>query len=211
MHRRTLIKMMSLAGIGSLATGVSLWGNKEEAFSYVLITAQPIEDAATLTRLAGLNTTDALDISTRPIQAAAQDLSILYHGHLLDPTRAGDVPPRVADFAHALRSRPQPGHVLLTVEPKRRHRDDEVTFEQNGKLYERVSLRRNYRSIEMPGTMGTTVFRLQDSHLSVVASSCRHQLCKKMNARAAGKIICAPNKLVATLPGRAGLVDALTG
>ena len=87
-----------------------------------------------------------------------------------------------------------------------------VVFEHDGQVCDQIPLHDNFARIEMPGLLGPTVFTLQDGRLSVVTSSCRHQLCKKMGARAGGRIICAPNRLVATLPRPASMgLDAVTG
>jgi hypothetical protein len=201
---------MSLAGAGTLAVGASYWLREEPLPSYFLITEQPDADLARLRRLAGLPHPAALNVSTAPIPPAGQDLSILYRGRLLDPAQAEDAARPVADFARTLRARPRRGHVLLAVEPAPRRPDDVVTFEHNA-VVDRISLRKPYAYIDMPGAQGATVFRLRDGKLWVVASSCRHELCMKRGPQTAGRIICAPNRLVATLPHAPGAVDAITG
>lgn len=211
MDRRKLLKMISLAGVGSLMAGASCWHREATRPSYFLITAQPDADRERLLRLAGLARVASLNVTTSPIQPAGQDLSIFCQGRLLDPAQDEAVARPMANFAQELRARPRRGHVLLAIEPTPPRPADVVTFEHDGVVIDRISLRKNYTHIDVPGEQGPTVFRLREGKLWVVASSCRHELCKKMGARATGAFICAPNRLVATLPSTPGVMDAITG
>lgn len=198
---------MPLVGAAAATGGLARWATAAPRPSYFLITDTPDADRLALYRAAGAA---RWHVTTTPIEAAAQDLSLLVEGAVVDPTRNAHVARPVATFAHDVRRRSRPGRFLLTLEPAPAT-DDAATFSYDGRIVDRVRLDRNYDRIEMPGVMGPTVFRLHDGHLSVVTSSCRHELCRKMGTRASGKIICAPNRLVATLPGRPGLIDAVTG
>ncbi len=211
MNRRQALKALSLAGLTPFLASMAPWPSVLDRSSFFLLTDRPADDLPRLLRLIGAEA-EAMETAVRPMPPAAQDLSLLRQGHLVDPTRTPDVPPPVAHLAAELRARPHPGTALVTVEPRQAAPHDEVVFEYDGRVYDRVSLHRSYARIEMPGRLGPTVFRLHDGQLSVVTSSCRHQLCKKMSGQATGRIICAPNRLVATLP-RPALpgIDAITG
>ncbi len=209
MNRRTLLKMLSLAGAGSLVAGLSLWRSAPAA--YFLITAHPEADRARLLRLAGYAHAGASSVTATPIAPSAQDLALLVGGVLVDPGRSGAVPPELATFVQAMRARKTPGHVLLAIEPEAPAAGAAVVFECDGVVVEQIALDKNYRRIELPGALGQTVFQLRDGRLSVTEASCRHQLCRKMSGHTAGKIICAPNRLVATITGSPVGVDAVTG
>ena len=210
MNRRQLLKTLTLAGLTPLVTSFAPWDPTPRAASSFMITARPADDLPRLLRLLGLDPA-AAHITRTPMQPAAQDLSLLRDGKLVDPTTPG-VPEALAGFAAELRARTQPGSALVSVEPRREMPRDVVVFEYDGQVYDEVSLHRAFDRIEMPGLLGPTVFALHEGQLSVLTSSCRHQLCKKMGARTGGRIICAPNRLVATLPRPASLgLDAMTG
>ena len=210
MNRRQLLKTLTLAGLTPLMTSFAPWDPTPRTASSFMITDRPADDLPRLLRLLGLDPATA-HITKMPMQPAAQDVSILHDGRLVDPATPG-VPGALAGFAAELRARPQPGAVLVSVEPRRATPGDVVTFEYDGQVYDQVSLHRAFDRIEMPGLLGPTVFALREGQLSVLTSSCRHQLCKKMGARASGRIICAPNRLVATLPRSASMrLDAVTG
>lgn len=211
MHRRQLLKMMSLAGAGTLAAGTAYRYFREVPSSYFLITAQPEQDRARLMHLAGVSERTAVTITAMPIQPAAQDLSILHDGKLLDPVRTSGLSTALVAFTRTLRARPERGHTLLTLEPKTPPRHNVATIAYNGVVVDQLRLDKTYRTIDVPGAVGPSTLRLQDGKLRVVASSCRHGLCKKMGAHATGTLVCAPNKLVVTLPQSPGLIDALTG
>jgi hypothetical protein len=110
-----------------------------------------------------------------------------------------------------VRARTTPGTVLLTVEAPRPHGGDTIVLASDGRTCEHVDPRRTYGRIVIPGALGPMVFQLRDGRLSVVEASCRHALCRKMGARASGRILCAPNRVVATLPGSQARLDAWTG
>ena len=210
MNRRQLLKTITLAGLTPWVTSFAPWDPRPRYASSFIITDRPAEDGPRLVHLLGLDLA-AAHIARTPMQPAAQDLSLIQHGGLVDPTIPGVSEP-LAGFAAELRARPQPGSVLVSVEPRQETPQDVVIFEHDGQVYDQIPLHHNFARIEMPGVLGPTVFALQEGRLSVVTSSCRHQLCKKMGTRSGGRIICAPNRLVATLPRPASMgLDAMTG
>ncbi len=210
MNRRQLLKTLSLAGLTPLVTSFAPWSPAPRRASSFIITDRPSEDVPRLLRLLGLDAASAR-VTKTPMQPAAQDLSLLRDGRLIDPTMP-EVPDALARFAAELRARAQPGALFVSIEPRRDTPRDVVVFEYDGQVYDQIPLHRSFDRIEMPGLMGPTVFALREGRLSVVTSSCRHQLCKKIGARAGGRIICAPNRLVATLPRPASIgLDAVTG
>ena len=210
MNRRQLLKTITLAGLTPWVTSFAPWNPAPRHTSSFIITDRPAQDLPRLLRLLGLDPA-ASHIARAPMQPAAQDLSLLHDGGLVDPTTPGVSDP-LAGFAAELRARPQPGSVLVSVEPRQETPREVVVFEHDGQVYDRIPLHHNFARIERPGVLGPTVFALQEGRLSVVTSSCRHQLCKKIGARSGGRIICAPNRLVATLPHPASLgLDAVTG
>jgi hypothetical protein len=142
---------------------------------------------------------------------AAQDLSILGEKGLIDPVREPGPWGELSDLALELRARREPGVFLLEVEPIQPETDWTVEIQVAGKTVERVGLARNYREIPVAGRNGDTVFRLVDGAISVVRSSCRHKLCEKMGPVHTGRVVCAPNRLVALMRGAPSAVDSITG
>lgn len=211
MTRRELLKTISVLGTGAVAAGAWVQMHATARASYVAVTAAPGVDLAHLQRLAGFDAHPAMHVSVLPIEPAAQDLTLLVDGRLLDPTQPHAGAGTLAGFAAELRRRREPGRFLLTVEPARPAGEGVVRFEVDGVLHDQVGLDRDYRRIEVPGAMGTTVFRVEKGRVSVVEASCRHALCRKTGPCASGRIVCAPNRLVATLPAASSLIDAVTG
>jgi hypothetical protein len=56
-----------------------------------------------------------------------------------------------------------------------------------------------------------TVFAVDDGQVRVRSSSCRHELCRNCGKVSSGRIVCAPNRLVATVAGVRSPYDAITG
>jgi hypothetical protein len=205
MTRRDLLKMLPLAGLGLWVNG----GRAQAAPAYFLLTDDPEGDLWRLTRAAPTSSVPVA-VSRTPVAASPQDLTLLVHGVPVDPLRQR-VPAGVSALAAEMRRRQQPAHTLLAIEPQAVPVGSEVLFEVDGVLVERVRLDRTYHHIEIAGVQGTNVFKLEKGSLSVVRTSCRHELCRKAGARSSGRIICAPNRLVATMPQSHGLVDVVTG
>jgi len=152
----------------------------------------------------------SVKMSKAPVQASAQDLTVIHNGQVIDP-RGSDLSREIREFSRELRDRKNPGHTLITVSLEQSSPKHAVVFEYNGKIMERLDARKNYDRIEMPGTQGKTTFKLRDGRLSVVESSCRHNLCAKMGPVQTGKIICAPNRLVASIDADRSQFDSITG
>jgi len=209
MDRRKFLKISSLAGLGAVA-GISLITGRAAAHSYFLLSEYPEQDAARLTRmLPGLDRF-SVTMSKAPVQASAQDLTVIKNGQVIDP-RGSDLRREIQDFSRELQKRKNPGHTLVTVCLEQSSPKNTVVFEYNGKIMERLDARKNYDRIEMPGDQGKTLFRLSEGRLSVLESSCRHNLCAKMGPVKSGKIICAPNHLIASIDVGRSKFDGITG
>ena len=128
---------------------------------------------------------------------------------LLDPLSASGVPAGLADLAHRMRHRTEPGDMLVRLTPKMPSGAHTATIVSEGIVQDHLSLDRHYDHIDVPGPMGTTTLRLHDGRLSVVRASCRHKTCQKM-AGGSG-LICVPNRLVVTLPFAPSGLDGVTG
>jgi len=138
-------------------------------------------------------------------------LTVLTSAGLLDPAKA-DVPTALADLARELRERRAPANFLLSLQQPL-DRSGELIIESDGRIVDSVNLARDYRSIVVQGPCGPTEFSIGRGLVSVERSSCRHKNCEKMGGLRSGRIICAPNRLVAHVAGgRAGApLDALSG
>jgi hypothetical protein len=206
MTRRDVLRLLPLAGLGLWAGGAS---RSSASPAYFLLTDDPDGDLWRLIRSDGRSAAPA-SVTRTPVGPSAQDLTLLVDGAAVDPIRQR-VPPAVARLAHAMRGRQSPAHTLLAIEPHAADLGGDILFEVDGVAVERIPVDQKYSRIEIAGVQGRNVFRLEGGRLSVVDTSCRHELCRRMGAQSSGRIICAPNRLVATLPGRAPLIDAITG
>jgi hypothetical protein len=209
MNRREALRLLPLAGL-------AIWsgwqpGRPLPAMACYMVSNAPQADIDMLMRLPGFAGVRGLEITTRSMAPAAQDLTLIRGGEAVDPVQDPAVPPALAAFARSVRERPGHGHRLIAIEQGRRAPGDLVRFEVNGVVQDQVALDRNYARIAIAGAAGRTVFRLENRELTVIEASCRHELCRKVRAQGTGRIICAPNRLVATLPPGAGGVDAITG
>ena len=195
--------MLALLGAGGAAAAFGLRGSPESNAGYFLLTDDPDGDLMRLRRLVRLSD---VSVSSSLVSAVGQDLTIFSNGRLLDPVTHGGL----ADLALMMRGRSGPATCLLQVEAASAE-PRVLTIQCEGNVHEVISLDRSYRRIEVPGPAGRTVLRLDEGVLSVTEASCRHENCLKLGARSHGRIICAPNKLVATLPGRPAGYDVLAG
>ncbi|NNE45731.1 MAG: hypothetical protein HKN37_03635 [Rhodothermales bacterium] len=178
--------------------------------SYFLITDNP------RSAVAAMLSTSAIDratvrIDTRAIAPAAQDLTIIRNGRVVDPGRTANLDPRLKQLVVDLRSRRSPGTALVSVEPRAESSSSHVVFEYDGRIVDTVRRDRAFENITVRGAQGDTVFSLSDGQLTVVRSSCRHELCMRSGAVRSGRIICAPNRVVATLGHSGSALDAITG
>ena len=209
--RRKFIIRSILLGAGTISGGLSLLSLCSRQRSYFIITDKPASDLRRLLRITGLAGDRSASIEHTSIQPSLLDLGIIEDGRLIDPLRANGLDPELKAFADELRSRKIAGKHLLKVETPQSDQNDMVLFGVNGEIVEQVSLRNNYRHIVIAGKDGNTSFKIQDGCLSVVQASCRHEVCKKIGPTRSGRIICAPNKLIATINPAHRLVDGITG
>jgi hypothetical protein len=207
--------MIKMAGFGALIGAASapfldLSGHAaHDARSFFLLTSHPDEDLLLLRRAAPFRR-GQIRVASSAVASLRQDLTVLTGGGIIDPSQGKEV--RLVRFVHELRRRADPATFLLQVDVGPEASGPNVlTIEQNGVVRDLIDVSRSYRSIEVPGADGATTLRLQDGSLSVVKASCRHENCRKMGARRHGSLICAPNRLVATMPGRITLFDVTTG
>ena len=209
--RRRFLKMSALLGVGTISGGLPWLRPRPNERSYFLITDNPAGDLGRLLRITGLAGDRSASIEYTSIQPSLLDLGIIEDGWLIDPRRTSGLEPELTDFANALRARKSTGKHLIKIETPRLDQNDLVLFEVNGEIVERVSLQNNYRQIAVAGKNSGTTFELKDGYLSVTQASCRHEVCKKIGPIYSGRIICAPNKLVATINPAQRLFDGITG
>ena len=209
LNRRQFLKTLSFVGAGAAAVSVPLIKTDASTDSLFLVTSQPEKDIKSLYAILGEKKLASAGIQTTPIAPAQQDLSFVQNGQLLDPVRS-KANSRISALADEMRKRHENGHVLVTLDFSNHRNSNFVEIEVDGEIIERIPAQRNYSDIAINGEHGDTVFRLHDRMLSVIQAGCRHEVCKKMGNITAGKIVCAPNKLVATLNGSKPGVDSIT-
>jgi hypothetical protein len=209
MDRRQFLRASAFFGISGVLAGFSLWKTVSSRKTLVLITADPRKDLVKLKRVAKHYDLFNLTVTTSPVQPTPQDITLLIDGRLQDPAESKIGSP-LYEFALDLRSRTQPAAALITLEEAALP-GKEVTFEYNGKIVESIPLNKKYDCIDIPGDLGNTCFRIKNGGMSVVHSSCAHRLCEKMGEIHRGKIVCAPNRIIASMPERISKYDAVTG
>ncbi len=209
MDRRDFLKLASVTGVGLVAVSLPFRGKAEKLPQFFMITKNPEHDVRNLLRAAGLSET--IKINSMPVQPAGQDLSVMWNGKFRDPLKDPEVPASIRDFAGRLRKRETNGHSLVTIEKYSSGAGNIVTFEYNGKIVEQVSLDTDYDSIEIPGEFGATIFEIRNGKVEVTRSSCGNHLCENQGAVRSGRIVCAPNKLVANVRYGINQLDCITG
>lgn len=209
LNRRQFLKTLSFVGAGAAAVSVPLIRANAATESLFLVTSHPENDISALSAILGEKKLASADIRTTPIVPAQQDLSFIQNGHLLDPVKTG-ANSRISGMAAEMRKRYENGDFLVTVDFQNRRNSNFVEIEIDGEIVERIPAQRDYSDIKIEGEYGETVFRLNNRILSVTQAGCRHEVCKKMGNISAGKIVCAPNKLVATINGANPDVDSIT-
>lgn len=209
--RGRFLKMSVVLGVAAVAGGVPYLGLRRRDSSYFLITDRPTGDLEKLIHITRIADDKRVSIEYANIRPSLSDLSVIENGRPIDPLRAGGLDPALRDFVYELRSRKRAGKHLIKIESSRLGENDMVVFSVNGEVVERVGLRNDYRRIVIVGDQGSTSFGLQNGYLSVTQASCRHEICKKMGQVSFGRIICAPNKLVATINPTYRLIDGITG
>lgn len=208
--RRQFIIRSMLLGAGTISGGLSLLSLCSRQRSYFIITDKPASDLRRLLYITKIANNKA-NIEYASIRPSFPDLGIVENGRLINPIQAGVVEPKLRDFVYELRSRKRAGEHLIKIESGRLGGNELVVFSVDGEIVDQVSLRNNYRQIVIASRRGSTSFELHDGYLSVAKASCRHEICKKMGKINLGRIICAPNKLVATIDPSQRLVDGITG
>jgi hypothetical protein len=179
-----------------------------EETSYSFVTDHPGRLARQLERF-GCNCQERFMVSSSAIQPAPQDMAVVRNGRLVAPE---ELTGWEGELLRTVRAHKRMGGTLLTLEERSAQPFETVEFRVDGRLVERVSLKNNYRHIEIDGPSGSSVFGVTDGSVRVERSSCRRELCKNCGAIESGRIVCAPNRLVATVNGRkAALLDAVTG
>lgn len=211
MNRRQFLKTVSFVSTGAIVTGVAFGKMESNTWSFFLVTDQPDADIARLTKIIGRKRMNAARVETSPIAEANQDLSYIQNGQLQDPTKSNSLNSGMISLARKMRSRQAGGHFIVTIDLQGKRNSNLVEFELDGEIIERIPVQRNYQDITIPGEYGTTSFKLNDKTLSVTEAGCKHELCKKMGNIRAGRIVCAPNKLVATINGQSNRLDGITG
>ncbi|MCF7803370.1 MAG: NusG domain II-containing protein [Candidatus Marinimicrobia bacterium] len=208
--RRTFLRTATFAGVGVAAAGLPLWKPEAAELNVMLVTMNPERDAKKL-----LGRFDALGanpvVETHPVTPAAQDLSVIRNGQLLDPSRGNGLPSEIREFAREMRSRSVDGGYCVTISTGEKSTKNTATFTVDGKVVEQVDLTKDFENIVIPGAQGDTEFRLHDGKLRATKSSCKHDICLKMGPVESGRIVCAPNKLVAKVSAQSRQVDGVTG
>ena len=211
MNRRQVLKILSATGVGALAAGIGLFETAEASPTLFFVTNDVRGDLMRLSRIFGVRAFNRSTVATTAIQPAAQDLSLIADGRLIDPSVDVDIPAPLRQFAFDIRKRTTPGQYLVSVSPKSPEPKNKVVIELDGKVFDELPLDAEYRRIEVPGAMGTTVLALNGGQVAVTHASCKHGLCKKVGAQSTGHIVCAPNRLVVRMPSAPTLLDAISG
>jgi len=210
LDRRAFLKLTSFAGAGVLAAGLPIWKTDARETALVFITDIPEKDTERLLAIASEYLNKKPTIETQLIAPTAQDLSLVRDTELMDPTCSSKVPAEIRTFTSELRQRKNVGGYCVTMSSGKDESGDKVTFEVDGRIIEEVDRSGHYENITIAGAQGDTRFALRNGKLSAVHSSCKHDICVKMGEKKSGRIICAPNKLVATINGPRQ-VDSITG
>ncbi len=96
--------------------------------------------------------------------------------------------------------------LLLTITYKKQNisnlilqsESKEFIIETDKGIVEKINKYKKYSAINIDGSLGKTVVKIEDGKLSVVSSSCKHKLCKRQPPiNNAGEVIaCVPNKII---------------
>lgn len=209
MNRRQWIQLIAAGGASAAIFGLGARYDAAGA-SYFLCTSSPDADLKRLFRAVDADPL-AYTVTTRLAPAFRHDLAVLSGATLRDPAGDKGLPTSIAALANALRRRGEPARYLLIVEPREQETTSAIVIEQDGVLREVIDPKKPYRRIDVGGPCGRTTFRLHDGRLSVVEASCRHRNCRNVGEVSLGRIVCAPNRLVATLPHAKAAYDFLAG
>ena len=210
MNRREWVRLMAAGGAAVALPSGLLRAAVADDWMLLAITDTP---AATLRRIVSSLGIRRADVRTsmRAIPPAPQDLTMVRAGTVINPATDPSVDNQLRDCAVQLRGATAPGRFIVGVQSARSRDDDRVTFRCDGRIIESLDTRSTYRKIRIPGTQGDTVFALEEGRLTVLTSSCRHELCRKSGPVSTGRIVCAPNRVVASVGKQSAGVDAITG
>lgn len=205
MNRRDWLKLLAAgAPAALLASHRAGWARDDV---YLVVTDDPEPVVASILKTIGRSAR----VHQRPVAPSPQDLTIIREGAVIDPRIADGVDRPTRDLIAYLRSKRTPGTRLVTIDQGPREKSHRVYFEHDGQIVESVDRRKSYQRIVVPGTQGSTEFSLMEGKLRVIRSSCRHELCRRSGSIRSGRIVCVPNRLVASIDGSARMFDAITG
>lgn len=206
--RQRFLRMAAWTGAGAAIGGLGVLPVAGGPESFFLITSDPDRDRERLLRITGPSRGAAVDVQL--IQPAGQDLGLILNGRLVNPVqnRACN---GLRDMAYELRRRSEQGCYFVTISAGNQGPSDEIVIEVDGRVVRRVGMNETDTKIVVPGMYGQTVFSLRDGALAVTKFSCRHGLCRKLGWVRTGRIVCAPNRLVASIGRNGAGLDALTG
>jgi hypothetical protein len=207
MNRRVLIRNLSYAFAGSAVAGSLIRDASADAASYSIVTSDSAELLRYLRRT-GLDLAGEYSVSTVPIPPSRQDLAVVKSGMVIEPEKLDGWEAQLIDH---LRSTIEPGDQLVTVERRSPELSEVVEFRVDGIVVDQITLARDYRQIVIEGRQGPTVFSISDGRVAATSSSCRHGMCARCGSLRAGRIVCAPNRLVATVAGGSSTYDAVAG
>ncbi len=207
MKRRDVLKFLSLSAAGILTGTLIPFLPRKNSATFVLLTDQPSSDVLKLLKQIGKHTNFA--ISEHPINPVKQDLTILMNQTLVDPQSA-TLPDWLRNFALQLRKRQSPARFMVTLEPRGALQEEKIVIQSNGQIFDVLTVHESFKDIRIPGPLGETHLSIENGVAKIHRASCKHQLCRKQGAVNGGKLICAPNRLVISLPGYSG-IDALIG
>ncbi len=194
--REHFLRMVAWTGAGATLGGLGLLTGTGKPITSFLITSNPDRDRDRLLSIIdpGWNAS----VNVKLIQPVVQDVGLLLDGQLVDPIQNHAIN-GLRDMAYELRRRTEPGRYFVTIASNNQPPTNEITIAVDGQVVHRFGLHESHSGIVVPGKYGQTTFNLRDGALAVTGSSCRHGLCSKLGWVSEGKIICAPNRLVASI------------
>ena len=120
---------------------------------------------------------------------------------VLDPNK--DFDQKLLSFRKEINSKES--KYLLSIELKGRNLLSDIILRKNNLieitnekgLFEKISLTKNYSSVNIPGSIGSTKLKIDNGKVFVSDSPCRQKLCRIMSHISGNKTIaCVPNKVL---------------
>jgi NusG domain II len=120
---------------------------------------------------------------------------------VLDPNK--DFNQKLVAFRESIKSKKS--KYLLSIELKEKNLLSNIILPQNNLLeilnekglFEKISLTKNYSSVNIPGSIGDTKLKIDNGKVFVSESPCRQKLCRIMSHISGNKTIaCVPNKVL---------------